>query len=304
MTRLEKPGQTPISQSGNWMSVPVLLRRHFLLAATAAALRAQGLKNPFFALCHDTHDANKRDLAQQAEMLKSLGYDGAGHLWFDKVDERLATLDRHNLRLFQIYMRIDVAPQAKQPYDPKLAAVLPLLKGRNVQLAALINGGKPSDPAHDERAVTLVRDIAQQAAPHGVQVALYPHANNWLEKVEDSIRIATLADRPNVGAMFNLCHWLKSEDEAGLRPLLAKARPRLISVSINGADRGADVKSGKGNWIQPLDSGTFNIPNFLAELSRIGYQGPIGLQCYGIPGDVAIHLKRSMTAWQQFRRAS
>jgi sugar phosphate isomerase/epimerase len=267
----------------------------------AAAARAK-FDNPFFALCMDTHDAKKRNLAEQAAMLKEAGYAGAGHLWFDKVDERLATLDAAGLKLFQIYMQIDLKPGAKAPYDARLKDVLPLLKGRRVQLAALMNGGAPSDPALDERAVPVIREIADAARPYGVALTLYPHQKNWLEKVEDGVRLARKADRANVGAMFNLCHWLKVSDEAGLKPLLASARPHLAAVSINGSDRGAEIRAGTGNWIQPLDSGTFDMLGFLTEFRRIGYHGPIGLQCFGIPGDAVVHLRRSMTAWNELKR--
>jgi len=55
---------------------------------------------PFFVFCHDTHDAKKRSLAEQAALLKELGYDGAGHLWLGQVPERLKTLDEAGLKLF------------------------------------------------------------------------------------------------------------------------------------------------------------------------------------------------------------
>ncbi|MCX6624864.1 MAG: TIM barrel protein [Acidobacteria bacterium] len=278
-------------------------RRTFLtLTAAAPVLAAARFDNPFFALCMDTHDEKKRNLAEQAQMLRELGYAGAGHLWFDNVAERLATLDHEGLKLFQIYMRVDLGPKAKEPYDPRLRQVLPLLKGRDIQLAALITGSRPSDPALDERAVAVLREIGDAAAPYGVKVALYPHQANWLETVEDTVRIAQKAGRANIGGMFNLCHWLKVGNETELKPLLRAALPHLLAVSINGSDRGAEIKAGTGKWIQPLDSGTFDMPGFLAELRQAGFRGPIGLQCYGIPGDAAIHLRRSMSAWRALKR--
>jgi len=280
-----------------------LSRRAFLALAAAVPLRASAsLENPFFALCMDTHDEKKRNLVAQAKMLKELGYDGAGHLWLDQVAERLSTLDGAGLKLFQIYMQIDLGPKAKAPYDSRLKHILPLLEGRDVQLAALVAGGQPSDQTLDEHAVTVVREIADASSPYGVKLALYPHQNNWLEKVEDAVRVAQKVERSNTGVMFNLCHWLKTGDEAAMIPLLRSASPHLLAVSINGSDSGAEIKAGTGRWIQPLDSGTFDILGFLKELQRSGYRGPIGLQCYGIPGDAAIHLRRSMSAWLELKR--
>src|ERR1017187_6965645 len=150
--------------------------RALSVAATGLGVRslASGeFRFPFFALCMDTHDARKRTLAEQAELLSELGYDGAGHLWLDSVRERLATLDAAGLKLFQIYIRLDIGPNAKQAYDPRLSETLPLLRGRGFTLGVLTGGGKPSDETLDDRAVELVREMAGMAQPHGVRLALY-----------------------------------------------------------------------------------------------------------------------------------
>ena len=102
-----------------------------LLAPAAAAEPAASKTNAFFAFCIDTHDAKKRNLEQQAALLKELGYDGVGHLWLDNIPERLKTLDAAGLKLFQITMTVDITP-GKQAYDPRFKEVMPLLKGRGV----------------------------------------------------------------------------------------------------------------------------------------------------------------------------
>jgi sugar phosphate isomerase/epimerase len=110
--------------------------------------------------------------------------------------------------------------------------------------------------------------------------------------------VADKVDRPNVGVMFNLCHWLRVDPSRDYRPLLKRALPRLWAVSINGADV-RDEKPGWDRYIQPLDRGDFEVAGLLAELKSLGYRGPVGLQCYGIGGDVREHLERSMTAWRR-----
>ena len=258
--------------------------------------------NPFFALCMDTHDAKKRTLAQQAEMLKELGYAGAGHLWLKNIPERLKTLDAAGLELFHIYMRVNVKPGNKRPYDPKLEEVVKLLKGRKTALVLLVGGLKPSDTAGDPRAVELVGEIADMAAESSLKVILYPHTGDWLQNVGDAVRIAKKVDRPNVGVMFNLCHWLKAEGGKNLKATLKSAMPYLRGVSIHGADTAAEIKSGKGKWIQPLDSGSFDVYELLKTLGDSGYAGPVGLQCYGLRGDASVHLARSIAAWRKFRK--
>lgn len=44
---------------------------------TARATTDNGPR-PFYAFCYDIHDTQKRDLAQQAVMLKQVGFDGQG----------------------------------------------------------------------------------------------------------------------------------------------------------------------------------------------------------------------------------
>lgn len=233
-------------------------------------------------------------------MLKELGYDGVGHIWLDKVDERIASLDAAGLKLFQITMVVEVAP-GKAPYDEaQFKNTLDLIKGRNVQFDLLLNGMKPSDPSVDDHAVSILRTMSDQARESGAQLLLYPHQGSWVERIEDSCRVADKVDRPNVGVMFNLCHWLRVDTQRDYKPLLKKALPRLWAVSINGADA-FDPQPGWDKYIQPLGKGDFDMARFLATLDELGYRGPIGLQCYGIGGDAREHLARSMEAWRKMR---
>ena len=275
-----------------------LLLSTVLLTPAVAGEPARAKTNAFFAFCIDTHDAKKRNLEQQAALLKELGYDGVGHLWLNDIPERLKTLDAASLKLFQITMTVDITP-GKQAYDPKFKEVMPLLKGRGVQFVLLMNGLKPSDPAGDARAVEIVREMASLASDSGAQILLYPHSYNWMERIEDAVRVADKVDRPNVGVMFNLCHWLRVTKERNYKPLLASAMPRLWAVSISGADE-FDDKPGWAHYIQPLGRGSFDMLAFLKTLRQLGYTGPIGLQCYGIPGDVRDNLSESMKVWRSY----
>ena len=110
-----------------------------------------------------------------------------------------------------------------------------------------------------------------------------------------AIDLADKVDHPNLGVMFNLCHFLINENEKDLERILERASPRLFSVSTNGAD--IDGK----DWttlIQPLDEGTFPQKRLLDALRKIGYSGPVTLQCFNIKGDKRAKLKRSISAWK------
>jgi sugar phosphate isomerase/epimerase len=274
------------------------LARYLPLSSLARDQALGGLKEyPFFPFCIDWHDAKKRSFAEQADMLKELGYEGVGHIWLDKVDERIKTLDAAGLKLFQITMTVTLA-EDKPPYDARFKDVLALVKGRHVQFCLLVGGAKPSDSSADPRGVAVIREMSELARDSGAQLLLYPHVGDWIERIEDSVRVAQKVDRPNVGSMFNLCHWLRVDNQRDYAPLLKQAMPRLWAVSINGADE-RDDKPGWERYIQPLDKGDFDVGRFLKTLKELGYRGPIGLQCYGIGGDTREHLARSMAAWRK-----
>ena len=267
----------------------------FLFFSLLSTAIADGPTNAFFPFCIDWHDSKKRGFEEQATMLKELGYDGVGHIWLDKVDERLKTLDAAGLRLFQITTKVNLA--ANPPYEAKFKDVLQLVKGRKVQFCLIVSGAKPSDSSADPRAIEILREMSDLAMDSGSQLLLYPHTRDWIERIEDSIRVAEKVNRPNVGVMFNVCHWLRVDQQRDYKSLLKQAMPRLWAVSINGADT-YDDQPGWKHYIQPLGKGDFDVSGLLRTLRDLGYTGPIGLQCFGISGDAREHLSASITAWR------
>lgn len=255
--------------------------------------------NPFFAMDTATKDAKHQTAKQQVDMLKELGYDGIaiGYEGCEKLAEMLGQLDENGLRLFAVYLGVNLDP-GEQKYDPTVKDAIRLLKGRDTILWVFVQSKKhrPSAVEGDGRAVKIIRELADMAADPEVRIALYPHYAFWLERVEDAVRVAKKVNRRNVGVTFNLCHWLRVDDEKNMLPLIESAMPYLYVVSINGAD------SGGKDWkqlIQTLDRGSFGMAGFLKALKDSGYTGPIGLQGYGIGGDAHENLKRSMNAWRR-----
>jgi sugar phosphate isomerase/epimerase len=255
--------------------------------------------NPFFAMDTATKDAKHQTAKEQVDMLKALGYEGIGigFTGCEELAEMLEQLDKNGLRLFAVYLGVNIDAD-QQKYDPRLKDAIQILKGRNTLLWLFAQSSKykPSAVEGDLRAVEIICEISDMAAEAKVRVALYPHHGFWLERVEDAVRVAEKVNRPNVGVTFNLCHWLRVDDEANLKPLLKLAMPYLFVVTINGAD------SGGKDWkqlIQTLDRGSFDMAGFLKALRDCRYTGPIGFQGYGIGGDAHENLKRSMQAWRR-----
>jgi sugar phosphate isomerase/epimerase len=254
----------------------------------------EGLTNPFFAFDNGTGRDQKVPLEQQAELVKRTGYAGIGYSGARNVPEMLNALESRGLKLFSIYVASHV--DAENPdFDPDLPEAIKQLKNHGTVIWLTVQG---SSPEGDARATKILRDVADLAAASNLRVVLYPHLGFYVGSIQDALRIRKLADRPNVGVTFNLAHFLAAKDESNLDLRLREALPYLEMVSINGADH-------EGDWsrlIQPLDRGEFDVYGLLRKLRTLGYNGPIGLQCYQVPGDIEENLKRSMAAWRDFSK--
>lgn len=239
----------------------------------------------------------------QAKLVKQLGFDGMELMGLERMDEKLAALDQQNLQLFMVYIAVNL--EKPVPFDPRLFDFIKKVKNKGVTLWLHILSDKlnPSDPAGDDLCVPVIRKIADFALEYGVNVALYPHTNFWLEKVDDSIRLTKKINRRNVGAVFNLCHYLKVDEKARLEEKLVRVIPYLAAVSINGADDGATNQMDWDRLIQPLGKGSFDVFKVLQILKNNHYAGPIGLQCYAIPGKPEEFLKVSAESWKEYMKS-
>ncbi len=252
---------------------------------------------PFFAFDNAATDEKHKTPRQQVAMLKKLGYDGISSRGGEHLTEMAKELDKNGLRLFTVYLGINIDPD-QQPYGEELANAIDVLKGRNAMLWLFFTSKKykPSDPAGDERALKILRRIAEKAERNKVRIAIYPHHRFWIESTKDALRVVKKLNRKEVGVTFNLCHFLRVNDEKNIDSVIENAMPHLFVVSINGAD------SGGKDWktlIQTLGRGTFDMRKFLKTLYGAGYNGPIGFQGYGIGGDAYDNLERTMEAWRE-----
>jgi sugar phosphate isomerase/epimerase len=253
-----------------------------------------------YGFCMEIHDAKKRSIPQQAQMLRELGFDGVGYpLWLDEnLEKNLRTLDEAGLDVYLMYTSINLKPGA-EPYDPRLPEAIRKLKGRPVTISVLFRGFPPGDPRGEEQAVEILRRLGDLAAESGLRISIYHHTNDWTESLLYTLKIVNKTDHAQVGANFNLCHWLKVDGDKDYRPVLRENAERIFAVTINGA------KLGSAAWtdglIQPLDRGDFDNRQLLATLRQIGYRGPIGLMCYGIQGDAREHLQRSIEVWKGWK---
>jgi sugar phosphate isomerase/epimerase len=261
------------------------------------------LTNPLFAF---SNSMNKKELPfisfeEQAAFLKKYGFDGIEHIETTNILEFKEVLAEQNLKIFASYVKIDI--DRKLPYLQEWKEVIPKLKGTDIILWCHIHSAKfkPSDEDADARIVTIIQELADFAKPYGVKLAIYPHTWFLAEKAEDSFRIAQKVNRNNVGAVFNLPHFLKTDSEENLESVLNLIYPKLFAVSICGAESGETMSMDWNQLIQPLGEGSFDTYHLVEYLVNKGFRGPFGLQTYGLEGPPEIYLQQSGEAWNAFK---
>jgi len=220
--------------------------------------------------------------SKEAAILKELGYAGVSQV--KQSGEALAALiqsyDHAGLRVLSVYLNVNDAPLTAEQLLP--------LANRNAMLELTVTQISPGT-------VAAVRQTAELAAGMNIRAALYPHSGFAVARMDQAMELIEKVDHPNLGVMFNLCHFLKSEDPATLESVLLKAGNRLFAVSTSGADTAGT------EWnalIQPLNQGDFPQKRLFATLQLLNFQGPVALQCYGVKGDKKDNLEKSMTAWR------
>ena len=280
----------------------------FLLLALClngfAGEKERSLKNPFFVF---NNGLNKQGLPfipynEQAALLKKYGFDGIEHRETHGILELKEALEKQGLKMYADYVKIDI--DQKESYLPEWKKVIPELEGTGIILWCHIHSEKfnPSDEDADAQIVPILQELADFAKPYGVRLAIYHHVDLLAEKVEDSFRLAQKANRKNVGSVFNLCHFLKTDSEENLEKVINLTFPKLVAVSICGADGGDTKNMGWDRLIQPLGKGTFDVYRLVELLADRGFQGPIGLQCYNLKGSPEPYLKQSSETWSMFKQ--
>lgn len=246
---------------------------------------------------------------RQSAILKELGYDGIGYNYKgpQKLAEWQKAFDARGLKIFSIYLGVTLGQPA-----PDLKDALALLKGRKTYIWMTImkpkKEGAPGDAASapsdsmDQEAVELIENVCAQAKEYGVDVVLYGHWNYYAETAEDGLRLMKKADCDNLYISMNLCHELAVGNAPRLGEIAAKCAPYLRLVSINGADSSNLTQIPQS--ILRLDKGDFDVAGFIKSLRDSVYKGPVGLQCFQVPGEVRENLTADMEAWKSISARS
>lgn len=242
-------------------------------------------RSPVFACCLPGRGGEEPRLRRQAEMLRGLGYDGAGLAGADELRARLSALEAADLELFQLCVRL----RAVSP-DPRLREVLSLLEDRPTTITLLVEAREPLTADAERRLLKSVGAIADAARRRGVRVALYPGAGRWPGGIDEAARAMGRLERSNVGVVLNLARALGTSGGEEAKATLKKVAPHLVGVTVEWADLvdAVDGSAGSGAWRQMFGA-----------LAEVGYRGPVGIRCTDLPGGVRGRLEASIDAWHR-----
>jgi len=230
-------------------------------------------------------------LSKQAEQLHKFGFDGIGSMSERGAIEKLDAYAKAKVKVFSVYGGGTVT-ETGYAFDRKnYQAIIEKLKNTDTVLEFYIKGPRGDNKAAQTQAVKMAQELADIAKPAGLKVVLYPHSGKYMPStITQAVEIAKLAQRDNLGVMFNLCHFLKEQPKEDLRNELENAGPLLKAVSVSGASHGG---SSWEELIQPLGKGDYDLEPLFEILKKIGYRGNIGIQCYALKGDPKSYLSVS-----------
>lgn len=247
------------------------------------------------------------DFDARCEMLRELGYDGTYlTLWNEPSWADLERLPRvkekHGIDVSGVFCTVDIAAPDDHPDNNRVLAMLKSVEGcSNIEVCVKgkDNTVTPSDPRWDDSAARWLERMLGVAEPRNLTLSLYPHIVNWVERVEDGVRLCKRMQHPNLGVVFCGFHWFAA-DGKDLRGTLKAAAPYLRSANVCGSRKPGPV--GGVATIETLDRGELDNFMVLAALAEAGYRGPVGIQGYNVQGDPYLNLERSLAAYRSMAR--
>ena len=209
----------------------------------------------------------------------------------------LEAMKEHGTRLTAIRARFYIEDGT---YPQVIKDNLPLLKGTKVILIPSVGSRTKmdrKDPETVAMAVKILREMSDDAKKYDLGgIAPYMHIGNWIETIDDNVRIAKAVARRNVGVMFHLHRWqaVGGREIAKLRADLLNAKPYLMIVVIQGTDQNKATH-------KILGEGDYDMVPLVKALRGMDYRGPLGTMGYTQKGDIPSKLARAYIAWEKIR---
>ena len=240
---------------------------------------------------------------EQSKLAKRLGYSGlAGHTE-DSYFELRKALDKVGLAMPEIYISLKIDSGVPN-YNQLLKELIKDSKDRDLLVTLHLHSElyKNNKEKGDIKFAEVLTDLADYAAKYNVKLAVYPHFSFYCESIDHTLKLVKMVNRPNLGAVFNLCHFLKVEGQKNMEEQVKRAVPYLFMVSLSGTDKGDTQNMDWDRLIQPLGKGSFDPYPIVKLLVDNNYKGRFGLQCYNIKMDCEPALTQSMNTWNEYKR--
>jgi sugar phosphate isomerase/epimerase len=227
------------------------------------------------AWCIVPFDAKKRGPKERAAMLEKLGFTKFAYDYraehIPTFDAEMEALEKHHVNLFAWWFPTELNAEGQK--------ILDVLQRHKVRAQLWVMGGGAPIKTPEEYTARVaseaarIKRIADAAGKIGCSVALYNHGA-WFGVPENQIAIIEklrAGGTTNVGIVYNLHH---GHDHLDRFPaLLAKMKPYLVALNINGMIRDGERK---GQKIMPLGQGDLDLI-LLRKIRESGWRGPIGI---------------------------
>ena len=254
---------------------------------------SQRITNDFFVFESVlSNDSVYNSYDKKAQLIKESGFNGIEIFELDHFNEKFKAILNLGFKPSSLYTMLNLD---EPELDTKLIDAIKMLKGSGTIICPYLIKKKGVSlhsryKGVDKTAIHLLRKLADLANESGLQVAIYPHLNFYVERVDHAARIAKKANKNNLGLTFNLCHWLATNnlaERATLNKQIETLAPYLKMISINGANNIISSKSNIwGDYILPLGEGDFDVKGLVKYVAiDLGLNIPIGIQCYNLKGN-------------------
>ena len=255
-----------------------------------------------FGVMANSNDMRRIPVANVASLMKEIGYRSvAVSCQPAQFVARVRTYRDAGIRVGAVYVGWTTDGQSAS-LDIPLETVLGQLRNTGAVIMLHLHAKKGS-MVTDRRIVEQLKPLARQAKQAGVTIAVYPHVGFQVATLEHATRIADAVDHPAFGVCFNLCHYLKQNDEKDLPAKLQAAKDRIRLVTINGAATGNTRAMSWDRLIQQLNHGDYDLARLLDLLcGELDFKGPIFVQCYNLKAPARRILQETYARWQNLKR--
>jgi sugar phosphate isomerase/epimerase len=188
----------------------------------------------------------------------------------EKIKELLA---KHNLTA--------TATEAATTDPTRLEEVMKAASAVGIQIVNVGSGGATGDEDSTVAAINLMRDFAKMAADNGVTLAVKPHVGQAIYNADTGLRLMEEVTTGAIGLNFDPSHLARADDDP------AKVAPRWGSKIVTSHFRDCPVRvpGPPGTPEQQIPGrGALDLPEILAALRSIDYNGPVNLEIIGAAG--------------------